>query len=82
MAETQEGLWMSTKERDRLKVLHEVKQRHITQKQAAVELGLSVRWVRTLLVRLGARGDEALRHGLRGRRSNRKNAGKSEAGLV
>jgi transposase len=63
---------MTTKERDRLKVLHEVKQRHITQKQAAVELGLSVRWVRKLLVRLRARGDGALRHGLRGRASNRK----------
>jgi transposase-like protein len=72
MAESREGLWMSTKERDRLKVLHEVKKRHITQKQAAVELGLSVRWVRKLLARLGARGDGALRHGLRGRRSNRK----------
>jgi hypothetical protein len=35
---------MSAKERDRLKVLHEVKQRHIPQKQAAAELGLSVRW--------------------------------------
>ena len=33
MAESREGLWMSVKERDRLKVLHEVKQRHITQKQ-------------------------------------------------
>ena len=43
MAEWTEGLWMSAKERDRLKVLHEVKQRHITQKQAAAELGLSVR---------------------------------------
>ncbi|MCU1246987.1 MAG: putative transposase protein Y4bF [Edaphobacter sp.] len=63
---------MSTKERDRLKVLHEVKKRHITQKQAGVELGLSVRWVRKLLVRLRARGDAALRHGLCGRRSNRK----------
>ena len=63
---------MSAKERDRLKVLHEVKQRHITQKQAAGELGLSVRWVRTLLLRLRERGDSALRHGLRGRRSNRK----------
>ena len=63
---------MTAKERDRLKVLHEVKQRHITQKQAAVELGLSVRWVRKLLVRLRARGDGALRHGLRGRPSNRK----------
>jgi len=35
---------MSAKERDRLKILHEVKKRHITQKQAAAELGLSVRW--------------------------------------
>src|SRR5579863_9320266 len=35
MAESGEGLWMSGKERDRLKVLHEVKKRHITQKQAA-----------------------------------------------
>ena len=63
---------MTAKERDRLKVLHEVKQRHITQKQAAAELGLSVRWVRALLVGLRARGDSALRHGLRGRPSNRK----------
>jgi hypothetical protein len=29
---------MSARERDRLKVRHEVKQRHITQKQAAAEL--------------------------------------------
>jgi hypothetical protein len=36
MAEAQEGLWMSAKERDRLKVLHEVRKRHITQKQAAL----------------------------------------------
>src|SRR5512132_2798255 len=72
MADCREGLWMSAKERDRLKVLHEVKQRHITQKQAAAELGLSVRWVRKLLVRLRRRGDGALRHGLRGRASNRK----------
>jgi transposase-like protein len=72
MTESKEGLWMSAKERDRLKVLHEVKQRHITQKQAAAELGLSVRWVRKLLVRQRMRGDGALRHGLRGRVSNRK----------
>jgi transposase len=63
---------MSAKERDRLKVLHEVEQRHITQKQAAGELGLSVRWVRQLLGRWRARGDSGLRHGLRGRPSNRK----------
>lgn len=63
---------MSAKERDRLKVLHEVNKRHITQKQAAGELGLSVRWVRKLLVRLRTRGDGGLGHGLRGRASNRK----------
>jgi transposase len=72
MAETEEGLWMSGKERDRLKVLHEVRKRHITQKQAAAELGLSVRWVRKLLVRLRTQGDRAVRHGLRGRPSNHK----------
>src|SRR5207245_2999453 len=72
MAESREGLWMSAKERDRLKVLHEVQKRHIHQKPAAAELGLSVRWVRKLLVRLRAGGDAGLRHGLRGRQSNRK----------
>jgi transposase len=72
MAESQEGLWMSAKERERLKVLHEVRKRHITQKQAGVELGISVRWVRTLVKRLRREGDSALRHRLRGRPSNRK----------
>ena len=63
---------MSAKEQDRLKVLHEVRKRHITQKQAGVELGLSVRWVRTLLKRLRKEGDSAVRHRERGRASNRK----------
>ena len=72
MAETEEGLWMSTKERDRLKVLHEVRKRHITQRQAAAELGISVRWVRMLLKRLRVHGDRGLWHRLRGKRSNHK----------
>ena len=63
---------MSAKERDRLKVLHEVRKGHSRQKQAAAELGLSVRWVRQLLVRWRGRGDSGLRQGLRGRPSNRK----------
>jgi len=63
---------MSARERDRLKVLHEVRKRHITQKQAGVELGISVRWVRTLVKRLRREGDSALRHRRRGRPSNRK----------
>ena len=72
MAEAQEGLWMSARERDRLKVLHEVRKRHISQKQAGVELGISAGWVRTLVKRLLREGDSALRHRLRGRPSNRK----------
>ena len=63
---------MSAKERDRLKVLHEVNKRDIYAEAGAAELGLSVRWVRKLLVRQQRRGDGALRHGLRGRASNRK----------
>ena len=39
---------MTAKERDRLKVLQEMKKRHITQKQAAAELGLSARGMPTV----------------------------------
>ena len=63
---------MSGKERERLKVLHEVRRRHITQEQAGKELGVSPRWVRELLRRMRARGDGAVVHGLRGKRSNRR----------
>jgi hypothetical protein len=47
---------MSRKDRDRLKVLHEVRKRHITQVQAGKELAISPRWVRELLRRMKARG--------------------------
>ncbi|MGA8216358.1 MAG: ISNCY family transposase [Candidatus Sulfotelmatobacter sp.] len=63
---------MSGKDRDRLKVLHEVRKRHITQQQAGVELGISPRGVRALLKRMKLEGDRAVVHGLRGRPSNRK----------
>ena len=63
---------MLAKERDRLKALHEVRKRHITPRQAAAELGISVRWVRTLRKRLRVHGDGGLRHRLRGKRSNHK----------
>jgi len=63
---------MSGKDRDRLKVLHEVRKRHITQQQAGVELGISPRWVRVLLKRMKLEGDRAVVHRLRGRPSNRK----------
>src|SRR3989442_12329998 len=63
---------MSGKDRERLKVLHEVRKRHITQQQAGKELGVSPRWGRALLNRGKREGDRAGVHRLRGRLSNRK----------
>jgi transposase-like protein len=63
---------MSRKDRARLKVLHEVRKRHITQVQAGKELAISPRWVRELGKRMKARGDRAVMHGLRGKRGNRR----------
>lgn len=63
---------LSQRERDRLKVLHEVKQKHLTQVEAAGRLKVSDRQVRRLLMRMDDSGDRALVHGLRGRASNRK----------
>ncbi len=63
---------MSVQDRDRLKVLHAVSRRHITQVQAARELGVSNRWVRALLQRMKQEGDGGVVHRLRGRPSNRK----------
>src|SRR5437660_7884037 len=68
----QEMLVLSTKDRDRLKVLHEVKRKHLTQRAAAQQLGVSDRWVRKLLVRVKKEGDSGIVHRLRGRVSNRR----------
>jgi hypothetical protein len=68
----QEMLVLSTKERDRLKVLHEVKGGHLTQRAAAQQLAITDRWVRKLLVRVKEAGDRGVVHGLRGRASNRR----------
>jgi hypothetical protein len=70
--EKQEMLMLSGKERDRLKVLHEVQGRHLTQGEAAGQLGISDREVRRLLARMAAEGDRGVVHGLRGRASNRR----------
>ena len=68
----EEPILMNQKERDRLQVLHEASQRHITQKQAAEQSGVTERWVRKLLARLRKEGDRAVVHRLRGRQSNRR----------
>ena len=67
-----ERIELSGKERDRLKVLHEVEQGHLKQVEAARRLRVTDRQVRRWQARLRAEGDGAMVHGLRGRRSNRK----------
>jgi predicted ArsR family transcriptional regulator len=67
-----ERIALSQRERDRLRVLHEVKRKQITQIEAARRLKISNRHVRRLLVGLRKLGDRAVLHGLRGRPSNRR----------
>jgi len=82
VAEKQEPLLLSQDERDRLKVLHEVKQGHLTQAAAAEQLGISERWVREMVRRVGERGDGGVVHGLRGRPSKRRIDEKIQAKAV
>ena len=67
-----ERIALSQRERDRLRVLHEIRQKQITQKAAARRLKISDRHIRRLLVGLRKLGDRAVLHGLRGRPSNRR----------
>src|ERR1700680_2173811 len=67
-----ERIALSQRERDRLRVLHEVKRKQLTQSEAARRLKISDRQIRRLLVGLQKRGDRAVIHGLRGRPSNRR----------
>ena len=73
---------MSRKERDRLKVLHEVEQGQLTQRGAGKQLGITDRWVRKLLARIKAEGDGGIVHRLRGRASNRRLPEKMRARIV
>jgi len=63
---------MTQADRDRLVALKKAKKRLITQREAAQELGLSIRQVKRLLYALKKRGDKAVVHGLRGKPSNRR----------
>lgn len=67
-----ERIAMSQEERDELDWLKRVKAGSITQREAARKMGVSDRWVRTLVKRMGQQGDAVVVHGLRGRPSNRK----------
>jgi hypothetical protein len=67
-----ERMALSQRERDRLRVLHDVEQGHLAQIEAARRMKLTDRQVRRLLRGLRERGDRVVIHGLRGRPSNRK----------
>src|SRR5712692_5442389 len=77
-----ERIALSQPERDRLRVLHEVEQGHVTQASAAQRLKVTDRQVRRLLLRLREHGDRAVVHGLRGRPSNRKLAARFEQKIL
>src|SRR6202166_2241459 len=67
-----ERIAMSQEERDELDWLKRATDGSITQREAARKIGISDRWVRTLLKRMTKQGDAVVVHGLRGRASNRK----------
>ncbi len=68
----EERIALSGRERERLKVVHEIRQGHLKQVEASRRLRLSVRQVRRLQRRVEAEGDRGLVHRLRGRPSNRR----------
>lgn len=72
LAQKQERLALSEKERDRLKVLHEVEQGYLKQREGAEQVGMSERGFRKLLRRYRQKQDGAVVHGLRGRSSKRR----------
>ena len=77
-----ERIAMSQEERDKLEWLKRVKDKVISQRDAAEKIGVSVRWVRKLLQGTNTRGDEVVVHGLTGRASNRKIAAKVQAQAI
>ncbi len=77
-----ERIELSQRERDRLKVLYELEQKHLTQVEAARRLKRSDRQVRRMLIRIREHGDGGIVHRLRGRSSNRKLAGALEQKIL
>jgi len=77
-----ERIGMSQEERDRLDWLKRAEDGSMTQREAARKMGVSDRWVRTLLKRMKKQGDAVVVHALRGRASNRKIAAKEQARAI
>jgi len=62
---------MSQQERDWLEWLKRARDGVVTQKLASEKMGITERWVRSLLAGMKSQGDAVVIHGLRGRKSNR-----------
>src|ERR1017187_8258142 len=77
-----ERIALSQRERDRLRVLHEIQRKQLTQSEAVRRMKISDRQIRRLLVGLQKRGDRAVMHGLRGRPSNRRYAARFEQQIL
>ena len=77
-----ERIAMSQEERDRLEWLKRARDKVISQRKAAQNMGVSDRWVRKLLQRMKSEGDGAVVHRLRGRASNRKIAASVQAQAI
>ncbi len=77
-----ERIAMSQEERDRLEWLKRAKDKVISQRKAAQNMGVSDRWVRKLLQRMKSEGDGGVVHRLRGRASNRKIAASVQAQAI
>ncbi|MBI3324582.1 MAG: ISNCY family transposase [Candidatus Omnitrophica bacterium] len=66
----EERVTMTTRELDRLKVIHQVLQRKLSWPRAAAQLALSIRQIGRLCARVRTEGHKGIIHRLRGRRSN------------
>ena len=73
---------MNQEELKRAHILRQRLEGHVKQKEAAVQLKLSVRQVRRLEDKLQDQGERGLIHGLRGRRSHRKIAEKIREKII
>ena len=78
----EESLLLTQRDRDVLKVLHEVRRGHITQREGAAQLKRTTRWIRELVGRIEAKGDRGIIHGGRGQPSTHKIAEKIEKRAV
>lgn len=68
----EEYITLTKKEIRRLKILHKVIDGEVTQVKASEILGISDRQIRNVIAKIKEKGDKAIVHGNRGRRSPRK----------